>query len=112
MAEVDILKGLNYFPFASADGLSAKLIDHDGPASYTTGGETVLASKLGFKSIAMVLASPSADGGDFVEGFVGAKKMGTSVKLVWSVRTTGAEEANATNLAAKSCKLLVIGFAG
>jgi len=111
MAETNVLGGLGYFPFASADGLSAKFVDHDGPASYTTGGEIVTGAKLGFKQIAFIAGSVSADGTDLVEGFVGQKKMASSAKLIWSVRTTGAEEANATNLSAKSVKLLVVGFA-
>lgn len=114
MANTNVRPDLTNFPFeGGAGGLRARLLDHDGPASYTTGGETLNAAALlalGFRQVVMCLTMPSADGTDLVEAFIPNKKSGTSIKLVWSVRTTGAEEANATNLSAKSCKIFIVGI--
>ena len=111
MANTNVQDGLGKFPFMKgAGGLVARMIDHDGPASYATNGETILAAALGFKRIAFVIPMGTSDVADFVTAYIGIKKMGTSFVLVWSVRTTGAEVANATNLSGKSCKLLVVGL--
>jgi len=110
MANTDVVPGLKCFPFA--DGLMARIIDHDGPSSYTTGGEVINASALGFKTISFVQGAASQGGGNLAEAAILAKKSATSFKLVWFVRTTGAEVANAVDLHTDSVKLLVVGLGG
>ena len=89
----------------------ARLVDHDGPTSYTSpGGETITALSLGFKRVLAVFAMASDDGTQFAMARIAAKKTATSFRLLWYLSTTGAEIANATNLSARSLKLLVIGI--
>ncbi len=111
MANTNVRPDLTNFPFeGGAGGLRARLIDHDGPASYTTGGETITAASLGFRRISYVGTTATAGQEDLVEPSIPNKKDAASFKLIWSVRTTGAEEAAAANLSARSCKLLVVGI--
>lgn len=87
----------------------ARLVDHDGPASYTTGGETITAISLGFKRILYVNASGIDDGSGFTSVRHSTKKSQISFRLQWYVASTGAEVANATNLSARFVRLLVVG---
>ena len=113
MANTDVLNGLKVFPFGEGgSGMVAKIIDHDGPSSYTTGGETINASALGMKRILFVQGAVSAGGGNMAEAAILKKGTDTSFKLVWFVRTTGAEVGAATDLHTDSVKLLVIGIPG
>jgi len=108
MANNDAINGLKIFPLA--DGLTSRLIDHDGPSSYTTGGETINASALGFKNVVAVFSMASKAGSRTTQAYIGSKGIATSFKLVWITRTNGAEIGNGTDLSADSCKLLVIGM--
>lgn len=112
MANTNVEVGLGKFPFMKgAGGLVCRLVDHDGPASYTTGGETIQAAALGFKRIAYIGGGVgSAGGANFIVPFLLGKGMRTSFKLGWNVQATGAEVAAATNLSADSVKLLVVGL--
>jgi hypothetical protein len=99
---------------------------HFGPASYTTGGETLSASTFGWGGFELVLAANH--GGATVDSipmivplsisqnyFVGitfstsASGAQASVTIKWYVTSTGAEVANATNLSAEKVRLLAIG---
>jgi hypothetical protein len=84
--------------------------DHDGPASYPTGGEVITAISLGLKQIFSVVASGSDNGAQFTCVRFATKKGVTSFKLLWFVNTTGAEVANAVDLSARFCRLLVKGI--
>ena len=88
----------------------ARIVDHDGPASYTTGGETITAAGLGFKRIISVMTSGADDGSAFCAVRHSVKKTQVSFRLQWYVATTGAEVANATNLSARFCRLQIIGI--
>lgn len=111
MANTNVQNGLANFPFmGGAGGLRARLIDHDGPASYPTGGEVITAASLGMRSIAFVISTMSLSGVNYVEPYLGNKKSATSFKLMWTVVATGAQVANAVNLSTESCKLLVVGL--
>lgn len=112
MADTNVEIGLGGFPFeGGAGGLKARLIDHDGPASYTTAGETITAASLGFKTICFVIAMASLAGTRYLHPYIVAKGVNpTSFKLLWTVVSTGAEVANAVDLSADSCKLLVVGL--
>jgi hypothetical protein len=109
MANTNAFPGLNSFYFG--EGLVARLIDHDGPNPYPTGGEVVTALSLGFKLIHYIGGSVSnGSSAKVVTGGTIKKGGSTSTLIIWSTRTTGAEVANGTDLTADSCKLLIIGI--
>jgi hypothetical protein len=90
------------------DPLSTRMfhtIDHDGPASYPTGGEVIPASVFGFKNLANVKASGSDNSTHFCTPVFTTKGDRVSFKLVWSVVATGIEVANTTNLSARFARL-------
>lgn len=107
MANVNALGGLMTFPFA--DGVVARIVDHDGPLLYAAGGETITARALGFKSLMLCIAAAAASGSFLTQAYIPNKKLGATVKIVWSTRTTGAES-GAVDLSAQSCKLFVVGI--
>lgn len=86
----------------------AHTIDHDGPASYTTGGETIPASVFGFKFIAAVIAHGSDNSAHVCVPVFTGKGAKTSFKLMW-ILTGGLEVANAVNLSARFVRLTVYG---
>lgn len=111
MANTNVISGLGKFPWdGGASGLVARLIDHDGPSSYSTGGEAITAASLGFKRIAFVQSMASNSGTYFTVPLIAAKKMTTSFKLMWFVAADGAEAAAAADLDAEATKLLVVGL--
>ncbi len=84
-------------------------VDHDGPASYTTGGETILVSDIesGLSAFDFVSASGSDNSAHVCKPVFGAKGEVRSFKLLW-ILTGGAEVANATNLSARFCRLRIV----
>lgn len=106
MAITNIEQGLALFPVGN---LLHRLIDIDGLASYTTGGQAITAASLGFKRILFVASMTAADASNFTQALIAAKKGASSFKLMWFVATTGAEVANAVNLSTKSAKLYIVG---
>jgi len=95
------------------------LVDHKGPASYAsivtgtppTGGDSLTAAECGLKYISAVLGALSDDGQYAVDATmtVGAEGEVTKVILGWAVFNTGAQVTAATNLSARTVRLLVIG---
>jgi hypothetical protein len=92
---------------------------HVGPASYTaitvasppTGGDTLYAKEFGLKAFDSV-APLSSDNGQYGAVAVfpeGITKGSTSCKLLWKTLATGAEVAPATNLSARTLRILVVG---
>jgi len=96
------------------------VIDHAGPSSYTqvsvatppTGGDTVNASEFGLKFIECLLVMGSDNGAYDGTAFplAGQFQPSTSVILEWVTAHTGAEVAGATNLSARTMRLLAIGY--
>jgi len=91
--------------FAAARGLS-------GPASYTTGGVLVSATRFGLLTkLALVLPETLTVSGTY---FVKVLRTGTGVGpatviFQWFVQSTGLQVANATNLSAETIRTFVIG---
>lgn len=95
------------------------IIDHVGPASYTqittgsppTGGDVVTAAEFGLKSLSQVLAPLSDDGTYNVEATLGLAlgQEASQARLMWITANTGAQAAGATNLSARSIRLIGIG---
>lgn len=107
MSITNIQQGLAIFPF---EQLSCRMVDIDGLASYTTGGQVVTAADLGLKRILFALAMACSDASNFTQPLIAAKKGASSIKLMWFVSTSGAEVANTVNLSSKNTKLMVIGL--
>ena len=101
---------------------SVTVVEHNGPASYVTGGETASlktpafggSTTVGTRGFAYV-----AGGADYsatyrvdpVYSSANTPNAGirNAVTLKWTVIATGAEVANATNLSAFTVRLLVVG---
>jgi len=83
-----------------------------GPASYTTGGVLISATRFGLLTkLALVIPETlSASGTYFVK--ILRTGTGTNVNTVlvqWFVQSTGAQVANGTSLSAESVRIMVIG---
>jgi hypothetical protein len=110
---------LNGFPAAVAGDRYMSVVDHKGPASYATvvtgtpptGGDVLQASECGLKYITAVSGQISDDGQFSVEATptVGGGGEATSVILLWVTVNTGAQVGNATNLSARTIRLIVFG---
>ena len=100
---------LKDYPAAIAGGKQIVVLDHDGPASYPTGGEVFSARQCGLKTIDSIQAGLSSDLADYVWPVITVKGSRPSVKLFWVVVATGAEVANAVDLSTKFVRLTVIG---
>lgn len=91
----------------------ALVIDHYGPASYSAGGETVSAKQFGWGGIDFATSCGiSASGTYFPRVIPQANSTGLSgnnFNVKWFIAANGAEAANAANLSAETCRLLVIG---
>jgi len=95
------------------------LVDHKGPASYVqlavatppTGGDVLTAAECGLKFIDAVSGQLSDDGQYAVEATetVGAGGEVVQVRLAWLKLSTGLQEAGATNLSARTVRLVVWG---
>lgn len=106
------------FPDPVGGRSKLQIVDHRGPSSYTTGGETFPAqsvyggpNSLGLSGLLFAPSGATTEDGLyrllFLFGGAGAVK-GT-VKVKWIVVSTGAEVAATTNLNASYVRLLVIG---
>lgn len=95
-------------------------VDHAGPSSYTTGGETfgnansmTGISVLGLGSLDNVIGGPSNSGNYFVYAIPSGKGERKTFKLVWVTATTGipttTQVTAAVDLSAESVRLLVVG---
>ncbi len=95
-------------------------VDHAGPASYTTGGETFGNSNvftgvaaLGLGSLDNVIGGPSLSGNYFVYAIPSGTGERKTFKLVWVTATTGipttTQVTAAVDLHAETVRLLVIG---
>ena len=95
-------------------------VNHVGPASYTTGGETYGSinnqtgiSVQGLGSLDAVLAGPANSGNYFVYAIPQSTGESKTFKLVWVTATTGipttTQVTAAVNLSAETVRLLVIG---
>lgn len=94
-------------PGPTAAGMIEVLFDHDGPASYTTGGETITAASLGYKRIVALFPSASDNAAHVISARFSAKGSQASAKLVW-VLTGGVEVANAVALNGRFCRVRAI----
>jgi len=110
-------KALNLFTIGQGKAIP---VDHGGPASYTSGGETfgnnnVMTgiSTLGLGSLDCVIGGPSLTGNYFVYAIPSGKGECKTFKLVWVTATTGipttTQVTAAVNLSAETVRLLVIG---
>lgn len=91
-------------------------VDHTGPASYTTHGESFGApnqfggvNQFGLRNYDWIGGGVSQSGTYAVEGRLTGSGNQVTFKLVWSVVATGAEVANATNLSGETVRLLLVG---
>lgn len=91
------------------------LVDHTGPASYVTGGETLGtptyggSNVLGTRGYTYVSGGMTNSGTYRVDCLYGGSGVRSQVKLRWTVVATGAQVAATTNLSAETVRLLVIG---
>lgn len=81
--------------------------DHDGPSSYTTGGETLNAADFNISAFDYVEASGSDNSAHVCIPVFGAKGEVRSIKLMW-ILTGGAEVAGAVNLSGRFCRLRIV----
>lgn len=88
-----------------------EIIEHFGPASYATGGETYTASQVGWGGFDRVSASISYSGTYQMRVLYGSTAVGAvaSVKIMWVVIATGAEVAAAVNLSTEITRLELLG---
>jgi hypothetical protein len=84
-------------------------VDHDGPASYTTGGETINASVFGFKEVISVDCSGSDNSAHTTVPVFATKGNPKSFKLMWIVVATGLEVGNGVSLSARFVKISAYG---
>jgi hypothetical protein len=107
------------FPASSGSDRLMSIVDHKGPASYATlvtgspptGGDSLTAKECGLNYITAVSAQLSDDGQYLVDAssMVGGGGESTSVVLIWTTANTGAQVSNATNLSARTIRLMVYG---
>lgn len=88
---------------------AAGAIDHTGPTSYTTGGQTLKAASYGLRSLDFVQGSLSSSGTYFVRSEPVGKGSKTTYKLLWFVTATNAEVAATTNLSGETVRLFAFG---
>jgi hypothetical protein len=107
------------FPAPSGGDRYVSIVDHKGPASYATvvtgspptGGDTLTAAECGLKFITAVSGQLSDDGQYTADASAGAGggAESTSVVLAWTIYNTGAQVSAATNLSARTVRLIVYG---
>lgn len=91
--------------------------DHTGPASYTTGGETLGqasnsyggVNQFGLRNIDNVVGSVSDSGTYYVLPQFTGTGTRTQFKLLWFVVASGAQVGAAVNLSTETVRLLIIG---
>ena len=110
---------LNGFPAPSGGDRYMSVVDHKGPTSYASvvtgappsGGDVLTAAECGLKYITAVSGQLSDDAQYAAEASpgVGGGGEATSVILEWVTVNTGAQVSNATNLSARTIRLIVYG---
>lgn len=104
-----------YLPgFESVWGANKVMVmDHYGPASYATGGETWTLSGLNWGGVLMFNAMGEDFSGTYFMRIIPQNTPAgvpfTTVKIQWFVVSTGAEVANATNLSTFAVRSILIG---
>jgi len=88
---------------------AAGAIDHVGPTSYATGGQTLTAARYGLRSLDYVGGGLSNSGTYYAVGKPVGRGAKTTYKLVWFVTATNAEVAAAVNLSAETVRLFAFG---
>ena len=84
-------------------------VDHTGPMIYVTGGETIEASRFGFKEIAQVIAGASQDALYQALPLFLKNSSQPEFTLLWLDLTTGLEVGAGIDLSASPVRLTVIG---
>lgn len=107
------------FPISPGGDRLMSIVDHKGPASYAsvvtgsppTGGDVLTATECGLKYITAISGQISDDGQYSVEATPGQAGggEGTSSVLFWATANTGAQVSAATNLSARTVRLIVYG---
>lgn len=91
------------------------MVDHAGPASYTTGGETISPFPYGMTGIDFInLPNPAVSVSQNYQVVLvwptGQNGLSlSSIKMMWIVLSTGLEVAASTNLSAERVRMQVIG---
>ena len=93
------------------------IMDHTGPASYVTGGETFPfqspyggPNNAGLSGVYFVVPCWSQDGTYYVQAkYAGAGAVRGTVQLVWYVAATGAQAASTTPLNGETVRLMILG---
>ncbi len=91
--------------------------DHAGPASYTTGGETLGqasnafggVNQFGLRSIDAAFGDLTVSGTYYVRVQFTGKGARTTAKLLWYTASTGNQVSASTNLSGETVRLTVIG---
>lgn len=91
-------------------------IDHTGPTSYTTGGETIGTSNnltgistQGLSTLDYIGGGGSVSGTYYTIGFPVGTGSRKTYKLMWFVVATGAQVAAAVNLSAEIVRMVLVG---
>jgi hypothetical protein len=103
------------FPFSIGGDRILGACDHAGPASYVTvvtgatpsGGDTLYPAEMGLKYFSRIIPGMSDDGQYIIHGVV--VPGGATAVLFWATANTGAQVGNATNLSARTAKIMAIG---
>ena len=90
--------------------LRETVFKHTGPASYSTGGETITAAQLGLKSLISVQVSGDSTGAYFTVAKVPATKFSSSFVIIWQNVSDGAEVTATTNLSASTVTIRALGY--
>lgn len=94
------------------------IVDHSGPSSYVTGGETFLPGAFGMGSIdfiGMSIPAATMSGNYHISVAYTTGTSGQPVKsatFVWSSVSTGSEVAQGTNLSGEIIRLMLVGGLG
>jgi hypothetical protein len=109
------------FPDPVGGRSKLQIVDHAGPASYTTGGETFPQqsvyggpNSIGLSGVLWCNGGHTESGNYYVVPvFGGGGKVSGTIKLLWYTNAAagagGAQVASTTNLSAEKVRLLVIG---
>jgi hypothetical protein len=108
---------LTGFPEPVAGRTKWSFVDHTGPLSYVTGGETYPTqsafggpNNLGLSGVYFVVPTWSSDGAYYiVPKYAGKGGVRGTATLQWFVAATGQQVAAGTNLSGATVRLMVIG---
>jgi hypothetical protein len=103
---------LTGYPISAANRI-LNVLDHTGPASYTTGGENVPASDFNMSTLDIVLAAQLTLSGNY-SVLILYPAMGTgnvqSINIAWYAFPGGSQVSPGTNLTAEHIHLIAIGI--